>query len=557
VGKGTVVMEDFGHAEAIFVIGQNSGTNAPRMMTSLVEARKRGVPIVAVNPMPERALIRFTEPQDVVQMATFGSTPIASEFVHIRIGGDLALLKGMMKVIFEREAQGEKIIDHDFIRQHTTGMDAVRDDALAQEWPEIVRVCGVSEEQIRRCAEIYINSKATMICYGMGVTQHQQGSKLTQQIANLLFLKGNFGRPGAGISPIRGHSNVQGDRTVGIDEKPSQAYLDRVRDVFGFEPPREHGHHTVESVAAMQDGTAKVYIGLGGNFVRAVPDTDRSYAAMRKLALTVAITTKLNRGHLVHGRDALILPVIARSEIIRTAAGEQFITIEDSMSNVTASRGVLAPASPDLLPEVEIVCRMARAALPDSKVPWESYIDDYDAIRDKIAEVYPAIYSGFSERIKDPNGFHLDVAPRRLVWLTPNGKANFLLFPGLDVNAPVSDPAMLRLATVRSHDQFNTTIYSFNDRYRGVHNDRMVIFMNADDRIARGLESGSKITLETISSDGVQRRMDGLTVLDYPMARGSVAGYFPELNPLLPLDHHDKISGTPAAKSIPVRVVGP
>ena len=557
VGKGTVVMEDFGHAEAIFVIGQNSGTNAPRMMTSLVEARKRGVPIVAVNPMPERALIRFTEPQDVVQMATFGSTPIASEFVHIRIGGDLALLKGMMKVIFEREAKGEKIIDHDFIRQHTTGMDAVRDDALAQEWPEIVRVCGVSEEQIRRCAEIYINSKATMICYGMGVTQHQQGSKLTQQIANLLFLKGNFGRPGAGISPIRGHSNVQGDRTVGIDEKPSQAYLDRVRDVFGFEPPREHGHHTVESVAAMQDGTAKVFIGLGGNFVRAVPDTDRSYAAMRKLALTVAITTKLNRGHLVHGRDALILPVIARSEMIRTVAGEQFITIEDSMSNVTASRGVLAPASPDLLPEVEIVCRMARAALPDSKVPWESYIDDYDAIRDKIAEVYPAIYSGFSERIKDPNGFHLDVAPRRLVWLTPNGKANFLLFPGLDVNAPVSDPAMLRLATVRSHDQFNTTIYSFNDRYRGVHNDRMVIFMNADDRIARGLESGSKITLETISSDGVQRRMDGLTVLDYPMARGSVAGYFPELNPLLPLDHHDKISGTPAAKSIPVRVVGP
>jgi len=556
VGKGTVVMEDFSHAEAIFVIGQNSGTNAPRMMTALVEARKRGVPIVAVNPMPERALIRFTEPQDIVQMATLGSTPIASEFVHIRIGGDLALLKGMMKAIFEREAQGEKIVDHEFIRQHTVGMEAVRDDVLAQEWPEIVRVSGVSEEQIRRCAEIYVRSKATMICYGMGVTQHQQGSKLTQQIANLLFLRGNFGKPGAGISPIRGHSNVQGDRTVGIDEKPSQAYLDRVRDVFGFEPPRDHGHHTVESVAAMENGTAKVFIGLGGNFVRAVPDTDRSYAAMRNLALTVAITTKLNRGHLVHGRDALILPVVARSEVIRTAAGEQFITIEDSMSNVTASRGVLAPASPDLLPEVEIVCRMARATLPDSKVPWESYIDDYGAIRDKIAEVYPAIYSGFSERVKDPKGFHLDVAPRRLVWLTPNGKANFLLFPGLDVDAPVSDPAMLRLATVRSHDQFNTTIYSFNDRYRGVHDSRMVLFMNADDRIERGLKAGSSITLETISADGVQRRVEGLTVLDYPMPRGSVAGYYPELNPLLPLEHHDKISGTPAAKSIPVRVVG-
>ena len=554
VGKGTVILEDFDHAEAIFVIGQNSGTNSPRMMTNLVEARKRGVPIVAVNPMPERALIRFTEPQDVVQMATFSSTPIASEFVHIGIGGDLALLKGMMKVIFEREAAGEKVIDREFIDQHTVGLDAIREEVLTHDWPEIVAASGVDEAQIRRCAEIYIRSRATVICYGMGITQHQQGSKLTQQIANLLFLRGNFGRPGAGISPIRGHSNVQGDRTVGVDEKPSQAYLDRVRDVFGFEPPREFGHHTVESIAAMQAGTAKVFIGLGGNFVRAVPDTDRSYAAMRKLALTVAITTKLNRGHLVHGRDALILPVVSRSETIRTSAGEQFVTTEDSMSNVTASRGVLEPASPHLLPEVEIVCRMARAALPDSKIPWESYARDYNLIRDKIAEVYPAIYGDFSERIRDPNGFHLDVPPRRLVWPTPNGKANFLLFPGLAANAPVSDPEMLRLATVRSHDQFNTTIYSFNDRYRGVHNNRMVLFMNADDRAARGLEPGSTIALETITDDGIERRVDGLTVIDYPMPRGSVAGYYPELNPLLPLEYHDKISGTPAAKSIPVRV---
>jgi len=555
VGKGTVILDDFAHAEAIFVIGQNTGTNSPRMMTNLVEARKRGVPIVAVNPMPERALIRFTEPQDVVQMATFGSTPIASEFVHIRIGGDLALLKGMMKVIFEREAQGENVIDQDFIAKHTAGLDVVREEVLAQAWPDIVEASGVGEEQIRRCAEIYIRSRATMICYGMGVTQHQQGSGLVQQIANLLFLRGNFGKPGAGISPIRGHSNVQGDRTVGVDEKPSQAYLDRVRDVFGFEPPREYGHHTVESIAAMQDGSAKVFIGLGGNFVRAVPDTDRCYAAMRKLALTVAITTKLNRGHLVHGRDALILPVISRSETIRTRAGGQFVTTEDSMSNVTASRGVLEPASPHLLPEVEIVCRMARATLPDSKISWEDYIEDYDLIRDKIADVYPNIYSDFSERIKDPDGFHLDIPPRRLVWPTPNGKANFLVLPGLAVNAPVADPMMLRLATVRSHDQFNTTIYSFNDRYRGVHNDRMVLFMSAEDRAARGLAPGSRVALETITDDGVSRRVDGLTVIDYPMSQGSVAGYYPELNPLLPLEYHDKISGTPAAKSIPVRVV--
>ncbi|MHC2331728.1 FdhF/YdeP family oxidoreductase [Bradyrhizobium sp. USDA 4454] len=555
VGKGTVILDDFEHAEAIFVIGQNTGTNSPRMMSNLVEASKRGVPIVAVNPMPERALVRFADPQDVIQMATFGSTRIASEFVHVRIGGDLAFLKGVMKVMFEREEAGEKIVDWEFIREHTVGLDAVRSDALAQTWPDLERASGLEEAQIRRCAEIYIRSRATIICYGMGITQHQEGSRLVQQLVNLLLLKGNFGKPGAGISPIRGHSNVQGDRTVGIDEQPSQDYLDRVHDVFGFEPPREHGHHTIESVAAMQAGTAKVFIGLGGNFVRAVPDTERSYAAMRKLALTVAITTKLNRGHLVHGRDALMLPVIARSEIIRTAAGEQFLTIEDSMSNVTASRGVLSPASPHLLPEVEIVCRIAQATLPDSKVDWKSYSKDYGLIRDKIAEVYPEIYSDFSERIESPRGFHLEVPPRERVWPTPNGKANFLLLPGLEVNASVSDPGMLRLATIRSHDQFNTTIYSNNDRYRGVYNDRMVLFMNAEDRAARGLEHGSSIALETISDDGIQRRVSGLKVLDYPMPPGSVAGYYPELNPLLPLDYYDKISGTPAAKSIPVRVV--
>jgi molybdopterin-dependent oxidoreductase alpha subunit len=517
IGKGTVILDDFEQAQAIFLIGHNAGTNAPRMMTPLVEARRRGVPIVAVNPMPERALIKFTEPQDIVQMATFGSTEISSEFVHIKVGGDLALLKGMMKVLFERDAAGESILDHDFIREHTEGFDALKADIEAQQWPDLVAAAGIDEAQIRRCAEIYIRSKATIICYGMGITQHQRGSELVQQIANLLLLKGNFGKPGAGISPIRGHSNVQGDRTVGIDEKPGQEYLDRVRDVFGFEPPRAHGHHAVESVEAMLAGTAKVFIGLGGNFVRAVPDTDRSYAAMRKLDITVGIATKLNRGHLVHGKDALILPVVARSERIETAKGEQFVTIEDSMSNVTASRGVLDPASEHLLPETEIVCRMAMATLPHSKVDWASYIDDYGLIRDKIAEVYPALYEGFAERIEAPHGFHLDVPPRRRVWTTPNGKANFRVLPGLAVNAPVDDPAMLRLATVRSHDQFNTTIYSYNDRYRGVYNDRMILFMNAGDIADRGLAAGAKVALETIGFDGIARRVDGLTIIDYPI----------------------------------------
>ncbi|KFE34905.1 FdhF/YdeP family oxidoreductase [Thioclava atlantica] len=555
VGKGTIVLDDFEKAEAIFIIGQNTGTNSPRMMSNLVEARKRGVPIIAINPMPERALVRFTEPQDAVQMATFGSTEIASEFVPVRIGGDLALFKGMMKIMFEREAAGEDVLDRDFIAEHTAGIEALREDALAQSWADIVAISGVPEEQIRRITEVYIRSSATVMCYGMGVTQHQQGTGLVQQVANLLLLRGNFGKPGAGIAPIRGHSNVQGDRTVGIDERPSADYLDRVHEVFGFAPPREHGHHAVESVEAMLAGTAKVFIGMGGNFVRAISDTDRAYEAMRRLSLTVGIATKLNRGHLVHGRDALILPVVARSERIVTAAGEQFITIEDAMSNVTASRGVLEPASPDLRPEVEIVCRMAMATLPDSPLPWAEFIEDYGLIRDRIAEVYPHLYHDFAERIQAPHGFHLDIPPRRREWRTPNGRANFLVLPGLEANAPVDDPTMLRLATVRSHDQFNTTIYSNNDRYRGVYNDRMVLFMNALDRDARGLEPGAKVALETISGDGIRRRVEGLTVLDYPMPRGSIAGYYPELNPLLPLDYYDRSSGTPAAKSIPVRVV--
>ncbi|MDG6093873.1 FdhF/YdeP family oxidoreductase [Acetobacter sp. AN02] len=555
IGKGTIVMADFDHAEAIFVVGQNTGTNSPRMMTNLVEARKRGVPIVLINPMPERALIRFTEPQDVVKMATFGSTPISSEFVHVRIGGDLAVFKGMMRVLFEADARGEDVLDKAFIGEHTVGLEALRADVMSCSWDDITRMAGVSEEQIRRVAEIYMKSSATVICYGMGITQHQQGSRLIQQIANLLLLRGNFGKPGAGIAPIRGHSNVQGDRTVGIDEKPTQDYLDRVRDVFGFEPPREHGHDVVASLEAMEAGTAKVFIGLGGNFVRAVPDTERSYAAMARLNLTVGIATKLNRGHLVHGREALLLPVVARSEIIRTSAGEQFVTIEDAMSNVTASRGVFEPVSQDVLPETEIVCRMAMATLPGSSTAWADYMADYTLIRDRIGQVYPAIYADFSERIRDPHGFHLDIPPRRRVWKTQTGKANFLVFPGLEADVPVDDPAMLRLATIRSHDQYNTTIYSNSDRYRGVYNTRLVVFMNRDDMKDRGLENGSVIGLETYSDDGYHRYVDGLTVIDYPMSRGAIAGYYPELNPLLPLGYFDEISGTPAAKSIPVKVV--
>ncbi|MBX3568933.1 MAG: FdhF/YdeP family oxidoreductase [Rhizobiaceae bacterium] len=555
IGKGTCRMDDFDVTEALFVIGQNTGTNSPRMMTNLVEARKRGIPIVAINPMPERALIEFTSPQDVVQMATFGHTDIASEFVHIRLGGDLAFFKGMMKVLFERDAAGEQVLDHDFIATHTTGFDAIRADVEAQDWDEIVAHSGVGEDQIRRVAEVYVRSKATMLCYGMGLTQHQRGSQLVQQACNLLFLRGNIGKPGAGIVPIRGHSNVQGDRTCGIDDQPSQQLLDSVEKVFGFAAPRQPGHNARRAVAAMMAGEARVFIGLGGNFVRAVPDTERSYAAMRGLDLTVGINTKLNRQHVVHGREALILPVIARSETIVTSKGEQALSIEDSMSKVTASRGVLEPASPDCRPEVEIVCRMAMAALPRTTTGWAAFAEDYDLIRDKMEAVYPEMFARLNEKLKNPEGFHLDVPPRRREWPTPTAKANFLVLPGLEVNDGVSDDRMLRLATIRSHDQFNTTVYSNNDRYRGVWGDRMVLFINEIDRTARGLRVGQKVGLETIFGDGITRRVDGLTVLDYPISPGAVAGYYPELNPLLPLDYRDAISETPAAKSIPVRVI--
>lgn len=555
IGKGTVVIGDFKKAEAIFIIGQNPGTNSPRMMSELHHARKHGVPIVAINPLPERALVRYTEPQSPVEMATFQSIKVSSEFMHVKIGGDAALLKGVMKAMFERHAQGEKVLDEDFIRDHTHGFEALKADIEQTSWADICEISGISEEQIRLCADIYIKSNATIICYGMGVTQHQQGSRVIQQIVNLLLLRGNFGKPGAGICPVRGHSNVQGDRTVGIDEKPTAEYLDNLEKAFGFKPPREHGHHVIESVRAMIDGTAKVFIGMGGNFIHAIPDTPLAYEAMGRLNLTVGIATKLNRGHIVHGKKALILPVIARSEIDMKKTGPQFVTIEDAMSNVTSSRGVLEPATPDLRAEVEIVCRMAMATLPQSVVPWASYVENYDLIRDKMAEVYPHLFQDFNKRVRVAGGFHLPIPPRDRKWTTKTGRANFLVMDGMDENTRIDDPDMFRLSTTRSHDQYNTTIYSNSDRYRGVYDGRMVLFMNEEDMRDRNIAPLSLVALETIADDGIERRVEGLTVYPFQIPRGSLTGYYPELNPLLPLGHYDEIAGTPAAKSIPVRVL--
>jgi formate dehydrogenase major subunit len=446
IGKGTVLLDDFAHAEAIFIIGQNPGTNSPRMLTELHRASRRGVPIIVFNPLRERALERFAAPQDPVEMVTFGETRIASEYCQVRSGGDVAALKGVMKLVLDAHEEAlakgaASVLDLDFIAQHTQGFEAFADDLRRTDWADILRVCGLPREQIERVAEIYMRARAVILVYGMGVTQHRLGTANVQQMVNLLLLRGNFGKPGAGICPVRGHSNVQGDRTMGVDEKPKPALLDRLKKVFGFDPPGAHGHNVVNALEAIISGHAKVFVGLGGNFVRAVPEWTVVEAAMRQLRLTVAISTKLNRSHLVHGQQALILPVLARSDFDMQAGGRQSVTVEDSMSMVHASSGFFEPPSPHVESEVAIVCGMAKATLPDSGIDWDFFAADYNRIRDKIEEVFPELFADFNERIRHPGGFHLANPPRQRVWNTATGRANFLVFPGM---AAKSIPVLVR-----------------------------------------------------------------------------------------------------------------
>jgi molybdopterin-dependent oxidoreductase alpha subunit len=560
IGKGTVLLEDFEKTDAIFVIGQNPGTNSPRMMTELHAASRRGAPIVAMNPLRERALERFAAPQDPIEMATFTSTRIASEYCQVRIGGDVAALKGIMKLVLDAHeaavrSGGAPVLDLPFIEQHTTGFEALAEDLRRTSWDDILRVSGLPRDQIERIARIYMQAESVIICYGMGITQHRYGTANVQQVANLLLMRGNFGRPGAGICPVRGHSNVQVDRTVGIDEKPSAELLGQIEKVFGFRPPQHHGRSVVDSLQAMIDGACDVFIALGGNFVAAVPDADVVKPAMRRLKLTVGINTKLNRGHVVHGQEALILPCLARSDIDMQATGRQSITVEDSMSMVHASGGLVEPPSQDLKSEVSIVCGMARASLRGSGIDWDGFEADYRLIRDKIEAVFPKLFADFNTRIRTPGGFHLYNGPQNRDWKTPTGRANFLVCDGVAENPDIKNPAALLLATIRSHDQYNTTIYSLDDRYRGVFGGRMVVFMNKDDMFERRIEPDSLVALEAVTDGGeVRRTASGFKVKAYSIPRGSIAAYYPETNGLMPLSYHDQKSKTPSAKSIPVLV---
>ncbi|NTI19039.1 FdhF/YdeP family oxidoreductase [Agrobacterium rhizogenes] len=552
IGKGTVSLDDFDHCDLIISMGHNPGTNHPRMMGTLHECSKRGVPIIVFNPLKERALERFADPQSPVEMGTFSSTRIASSYYQVKIGGDAAALKGIMKAVLVLAETQPDAIDRAFIDQHTNGLEALAADLQQTEWADIERVSGLTRADLERVAEAYVKSKATIIPYGMGITQHAKGTYNVQQIANLLLLRGNFGKPGAGICPLRGHSNVQGDRTVGITEKPNAALLAGIERAFGFKPPEHHGHDAVAGMQAMAEGRSKVLLSLGGNLAIALPDPELCAEAMRKLDLAVHMNTKLNRSNLLIGKESIILPVLGRTEVDIQASGPQSVTIEDSMSMVHASRGKLKPASDQLRSEPAIVAAMAQATLPNSKVEWMHLVDDYDRIRDKIEIVFPD-FERYNERIRVPGGFRLPIGPTERIWKTPSGKAEFLLFPGLNEDKELADASVLKLATIRSHDQYNTTIYGLDDRYRGVFGRRDVLFMNDGDLAANGLEHGDLVEISTALPSGGKRQMK-LTAISYDIARGSVAAYYPEANCLIPIDYQDKQSGTPSYKSLPVRI---
>ena len=566
VGKGTVTLDDFEKADAIFIFGQNPGTNHPRMLGELRAANKRGAKIVSFNPLKERGLERFADPQDKLEMATLSATAISTHYFQLRIGGDFALAKGMMKHLLACEEAGRPTLDHAFLAEHTTGFEALASDLRAESWALLEQESGLLEAQICAAAEVYRAADSAIFCWGMGITQHANSVATIQMLVNLLLMRGNIGRPGAGPCPVRGHSNVQGDRTMGIWEKPPATLLDRLKDVFGFEPPRANGVDTVEAIKLMGSGGGKVFFALGGNFAAATPDTFVTYKALRNCDLTVHVTTKLNRSHVVHGRQALILPCLGRTEVDMQASGPQGVTVEDSMSMVHMSVGINPPASPLLLSEPAIVARLAQATIGHrSTTNWLHLIEDYSRIRDKIEAVFDD-FKDFNTRVATPGGFRLRNTASERVWNTAAKKATFFAHavpldsPSHRARAKHRDTLVFTLLTTRSHDQYNTTIYGHDDRYRGVFGQRRVVFINAEDIQALGLKDGDWIDIKTVwegadAPAGQERRANRFKLVAYNIPRGNLAAYYPETNPLVPLASVALNAGTPASKSIPVVLV--
>lgn len=560
VGKGTVLLEDFEEADAIFVIGQNPGTNHPRMLGDLRRAAIRGARIVVFNPIRERGLERFSDPQDKIEMLRGGSTDIASLYLQPQLGGDMAAVRGMAKAVLAAEeaavAAGlPSVLDHAFLAEHCAGFAEYRAAVEATSWAEIEDQSGLSRQEIERAADVYINAEKVICTWAMGVTQHLHSVATIREIANFMFLRGNIGRPGAGLCPVRGHSNVQGDRTVGINEKPSDDFLDVLEKHFRFAVPREHGHNVLAAIGAMLDGSAEAFIGLGGNFARATPDSALFEKALRRLKLTVHIATKPNHSHLMPGETAFILPCLGRTEMDLNAAGNsQLVSVEDSMSMVHGSAGINCPASPHLLSEVAIIAGIAQATVGAAVVDWTELAGDHDRIRDHIAATIPG-FENYNARLRKPRGFHLRNTAAHREWDTPAGKASFSAEPLPEETVHQRarrGEGRFALQTFRSHDQYNTTVYGLDDRYRGVYGERQVIFIHPADLQAMHAEAGDRVDVVGEHEDGIERIAENFRFVPYDIPRGSIAGYYPELNVLVPLGSAGRESDTPTSKSIMV-----
>jgi molybdopterin-dependent oxidoreductase alpha subunit len=550
VGKGTVTLADFAQADAIFVIGQNPGTNHPRMLATLQQAKRRGCRIVHINPLPETGLHAFKHPQDVLHLLGSG-TRLADLFLQVRINGDVALLKGIIKEVLAAEQRRPgAVLDHEFINTHTTGFNEFAATLDQVSWDEIVAASDVSREQMRAAADIYVNAGRVIVCWAMGLTQHKNAVANIQEIVNLLLLRGNVGRPGAGACPVRGHSNVQGDRTMGIWERPTENFLASLAREFAFTPPRAHGYDTVNAIKAMHEGQAKVFFALGGNFLSATPDTDYTARALSRCRLTAHVSTKLNRAHLITGTQALILPCLGRTERDVQTAGEQFVSCENSMGVVQTSRGRLEPASEHLLSEPMIVARLAADTLSArSSVDWLTLVADYDRIRTHIEHVIPG-FDDYNRRVREPGGFYLPNAAREREFKTATGKAQFTIHP-----LPQHElaPGQFLMLTMRSHDQFNTTIYGLDDRYRGIFNERRVVLLNEADIAAAGLRAQQVVDLVS-HFEGEERIARRFIIVPYQLPRGCAATYFPETNVLVPVRHVADKSNTPASKSVVISI---
>jgi molybdopterin-dependent oxidoreductase alpha subunit len=557
---GTCQLEDFEHCDAIFYFGQNPGSNSPRFLHPLQDAVKRGCKIITFNPVHEKGLECFVNPQNPIEMLTGHGTDLSHMYLQVRPGGDIAALMGLCKRVVamddaSRMTGNSGVLDREFIEQHTNGFDDFMAIVRATEWSEIERVSGLIRPELERAADVYLAAERVIGVYGMGLTQHVHGSQSIGMLVNLMLMRGNIGRQGAGICPVRGHSNVQGQRTVGISEKPELVPLDTLANMFAFEPPREKGLTTVDACEGIRDGSVKAFVSLGGNFVRAIPEREAMEAAWRNQALTVYVATKLNRSHLVHGRSSWLLPCLARSEEDVQASGRQSVSIEDSFSHIYGSIGKRNPASQHLLSELAIVTGLAKATLPPHpKWRWDEWTEDYSIVRDLIEQTWPDQFRDFNARMFQPGGFYRGNAAHERVWKTESGRAEFTHPDTLSALGTGDAPGRYHLITMRSNDQFNTTIYGFSDRLRGLEGSRTVLLINPADMTREGLREGDIVSLAADAGDGVDREVHGLAVTPFDLPDGCLGGYYPEMNVLVPLWYHDKASKTPASKGVPVRI---